>query len=281
MRALALALCLSCAVAHAAAPTEVVLVKRAGVMAYEEVAEAFREGCRVQARVVNLDAAFTPAHFSPSQLVITVGQEAFDAVKAAPGREIAVLAFHAPPAMLGPPALAPAELVLRALNAARPKLKVVGAVYGPRSKSRFDEGVEAAKRLGLELKGVEAHAGPEAVRALHALVGSVQALWLPFDSDILTPQLFQYALRLQIERGLPLAATTRQQVHSGALLAVDFDPRDEGRSAADIANSLLEGRAELERFDVTGGARIVVNADIARRLGADVAALERAGAHLE
>jgi hypothetical protein len=283
VRSLALALFVSLSSgAHAATPTEVVLVKRAGVMAYEEVAEAFREGCRVQARVMNLDRAFMPSSFGPSQLVITVGQDAFDAVKASEGREIAVLAFHAPASTLGPPAVAPPELVLRALLTARPRLKIVGVVYGKRSRHTFETARDAGKRLGLELRGVEATDGPSAVRALRGLVDSVQALWLPFDDDVLTSQLFKYALRLQIERGVPLAATTRQEVHSGALLAVDFDPRDAGRAAADIANTLLQGGTpEASHFDVTGGARIIVNRDIARRLGVDTPGLERIGAHLE
>ena len=65
--------------AQAANPTEVVLVKRAGVIAYEEVTEAFQEGCRVRARVVNLTTdPVQPMHFHPHQLVITVGQEPLD-----------------------------------------------------------------------------------------------------------------------------------------------------------------------------------------------------------
>ena len=43
-----------------AEPMSVVVVKRAGVMAYEEVAEEFAEQCRVRARVVSLGDGMAP-----------------------------------------------------------------------------------------------------------------------------------------------------------------------------------------------------------------------------
>jgi ABC-type uncharacterized transport system substrate-binding protein len=93
---------------------------------------------------------------------------------------------------------------------------------------------------------------------------------------------FQYALLLQLERGLPLAAATRQQVHSGALLAADFSPRAAGRIAAELANRYLDGLdADGAQVDLFGGARVTVNATVATRLGADVPALVRMGARLE
>lgn len=269
--------------AGAANPTEVVLVKRAGVIAYEEVTEAFQEGCRVRAHVVNLpprpDAV---ARFNAHQLVITVGQEALDAVGAVPGRHIATLAFHVPRNVLGPRASPAPELILRLLLTARPATKIVGVVYGRRSRELIAVAHAAATRLGVELRGVEVDGGPAAVRALRSMVDGIHALWLPGDTDVLTPQLFQYALRLQIERGIAVAAATRQQVHSGALLAVDFSARAAGRSAADLANQILDGRQVSDAgIDLASGARMTVNAEVARRLGTDLRALERLGARIE
>ncbi len=272
--------------AHAVVPSEVVLVKRAGVMAYEEVAEAFREGCRVRARVMSIaEERFSPLRFGPSELVITVGQEAFDAVHATPGHHIAALAFHVADTTLGPRATPAPELILRLLTTARQGLRRIGVVHGRRSRDAWKAANEAAQRLGIELRGREVEDGPAAVRALREMVDEVQALWLPADTDVITPQVFQFALRLQIEHGIPVAAATRQQVHSGALLAVDFNPRDAGRNAADLANRLLEGRAATDagsdRLDLLSGARMTVNPEIARRLGVDLPALQKLGARIE
>jgi hypothetical protein len=275
-------------------PIEVVVLKRAGVTAYEEVSEEFGERCRVRARVVSFgDEGATPARLrlGRGELLVTVGQEALDAVQGSNVRVIPTLAFHTPPGTLGPPAAPPPELVLKVLATARAGIKVVATVYGPRSETTIELARKQAERLGLQLSAKRVADGPEALRALHAMVEpppgrkspAVDAIWLPGDTDVITPQVFQYVLRVQLERGLPVAAATRQQVHSGALVAADFAPRAAGRAAANIANHFLEGRPVGEREDVElyGGARITINAQVARRLGINVAPLARMGAKIE
>jgi hypothetical protein len=274
-----------CVATVRADPMQVVLVKRAGVTAYDEVSEEFAERCRVRARVVSFGdegLRSTPA-LSPDDLVVTVGQEALDLLKRTRAHVIPTLAFHVPDGLVGPPATPSPELVLKVLAVARPAIKSVGAVYGPRSEAAIHQATRAAQRLGLLLIATRVSDGPSAVRALHRLSATVDALWLPGDPDVITPQVFQYALRLQLERGLPVAAATRQQVHSGALLAADFSPRAAGRVAADLANRMLDGRApgEAGDIDLYGGARVTVNAAVARRLEIDRAALERMGARIE
>jgi hypothetical protein len=267
-----------------AQPMQVVLVKRAGVTAYEEVAEEFAERCRVRARVISFgDDGLRATRFGADELVVTVGQEAFDAVKSTRAHLVPTLAFHTPTQVWGPPAAPHPELILKVLATARPqKIHMVGAVYGPRSDAIMKEATRAAERLGLTLLATRVSDGPEAVRALHRLSNQVDALWLPGDTDVLTPQVFQYALRLQLERGLPVAAATRQQVHSGAFVAADFSPRAAGRIAAELANRYLDGLdVDAEHVDLYGGARLTVNTAVATRLGADVAALVRMGARLE
>jgi ABC-type uncharacterized transport system substrate-binding protein len=141
---------------------------------------------------------------------------------------------------------------------------------------------EPAAALGLKLYKLRASDGPEAVRELHAAADDVDAIWLAPDLALLVPQLFQYALTLEIRRSVPLIAATRQQVKSGALLAVDADPRAVGRQAAVLVNGLLAG-APPERLQEaqTGTLEVVVNADVARRLGADMQALRALGARIE
>lgn len=275
--------------AHAeGGPTEVVVLKRAGVTAYEEVAEEFGERCRVRARVISFGdegPQGARARIGSSALLVTVGQEAFDAVRDGVNRVIPTLAFHTEGNAYGPPVAPPPELLLKVLTTARP-LKKIATVFGARSRVAAAAAQKAADRLGLELRAVQVPDGPEAVRALHKLVGEgVQAIWLLPDADVITPQVFQYALTLQLERGLPLVAATRQQVHSGALLAVDFPPRASGHAAAQVVNRLLDGRAggrpDREDMELFGGATITVNAQAARRLGADLAALDKMGAKIE
>jgi ABC transporter substrate binding protein len=265
------------------APVEVVVLKRAGVTAYEEVLEEFRERCRVRARVVSFGdegVSVASARIESADVVVTVGQEAFDAMRGTGAKLIPTLAFHTPSGVIAPPASPPPELLLRVLKTARLSVKTIGAVYGPRSEPAARAARDAAARLGVRLIATQVANGPQAVRALHALLGRVEAIWLPGDTDVITQQVFQYALALQLERGLPVAAATRQQVHAGALMAVDFSPRAAGRVAAELANRYLDG-GSAEDVDLYSGARITVNAVVARRLGVDVAALENMGAKIE
>lgn len=274
------------------APVQVVVLKRAGVTTYEEVAEEFGDRCRVRARVVSFgDDGLGPdrAGIGRGDLVVTVGQEALDAIAGAGAVVIPTLAFHIPPGLIGPPAAPPPELLLRVLRVARANIHRVGVVYGPRSQAAIDAASRAAERLGLALVAERVGDGPAAVRALHAMIdgapSAIDAIWLPGDTDVVTPQVFQYALRLQLELGIPVAAATRQQVHSGALVAVDFNPRAAGRAAANIANRLLDGKvvsvAVTDQLDLTSGARITVNAQVARRLGVDLLSLMKMGARVE
>ena len=265
---------------------QVVVVKRAGVMAYEEVAEEFGERCRVRARVVSLgDEGTQGAARSPADdLVVTVGQEALDAVHGTKARVIPTLAFETPEGLVGPPASPHPELILKVLAMARgQRIHTVGVVYGPRSATVVGAGDARRRAAGADdgdrARGVGAGGGARAARAVGARRCAVAARRHRRHHA----QVFQYALRLQLERGLPVAAATRQQVHSGALVAADFSPRAAGRIAADLANRYLEGRTaagDPSEVDWFSGARVTVNAQVARRLGVDAVGAQAHGGAL-
>ena len=147
MRAAALALALlmtAVAPAHAE-PMQVLVVKRAGVTAYEEVAEEFAERCRVRARVISFaDEGVHGLRLSSDDLVVTVGQEALDALHGTKAHVVPTLAFHAPEGLVGPPVAPHPELILKVLAMARgSKIHVVGVVYGPRSTALVNQAARA------------------------------------------------------------------------------------------------------------------------------------------
>ncbi len=305
----ALVLCaLTSGAAHATAPSEVVLLKCGETIAYQEVTEEFQERCRVQARMISIGPAGLEgvSRIGASTLVVTVGQEALDALlksleKIAPADRptvVPTLAFYHPPSdekMVGPPLSPEPDVILRTLSKVSPRLHKVGMIYGSRSESLVPIATQAAKTLGLTLEAVRVQDGPDAVRALRKLGPHVHALWLPPDSDVITPQVFQFALRLQLENGVPLLGATRQQVHSGALLAVDYSPRSAGRAAAELVNGLLDGQSANKNANRNANksanaastqqshviARITVSGQAARRLGVDLHALTEMGAQVE
>lgn len=270
-------------------PTEIVVVKRAGISAHAEVAEEFADRCRVRARVVNLvDGRVGELRrgLVAHDVVLAVGQRALDAVRGTRARVVSALVPAGAEGVISADAVPPPELALRALKAARPSLRRVGVVHGPRTDRLVAEMIGPARALGLQLVVARAADGPHAVRELHRVVEeppSVDALWLAPDLDVLTSQLFQYALTLEIERALPVAAPTRQLVRSGALLSVDADPRAVGRKAAELANRLLAGEeaAAIHASSHTSSVELIVNADVARRLGVTPGRLAALGARFE
>lgn len=263
------------------APVDIIVVKRADVPAYQVATEEFAEACRVRARVVQLDGA--PLHFRPTDIVLAVGQQALDAVRGTEARVVAALALDVPPGVLAADAVPPPEHSLRALKAARPSVRRVGVVYGPHTTTLFLKMMEPARGLGLSLVPMPAHDGPQAVRELFHHVKDIDAVWLAPDAAVITPQLFRYALTVQLRDRLPVVAVTRQQVKAGALLAVDADARAVGRQAAQLVNELLSGTpaAALAGAERTGTLELTVNAHAARRLGADERALLAMGAREE
>jgi hypothetical protein len=265
----------------------IIVVKRAGVTAYEEVAEEFADHCRVRARVLTLDDHNGPlvrAQLRRGDVVVAVGQRALDAVRGAPAHVISALAFAVPRGVIPADEQPPPEAALRALKAAKPAVRRVGVVYGPGTAKLVERVAAQARALDLELVRVHAPDGPGAIRNLRERAAEVDALWLAPDLDVLTPQLFQFALSLEIRRNLPLVAVTRQQVQSGALLAIDADPHAVGRQAADLAYQLLAGTTPASLLDTErpmSVAELTVNRDAARRLGIDEDALARLGARIE
>lgn len=267
-------------------PLEIVVVKRAGIEAHAEVAEEFADRCRVRARMVNIDEVRPEslrAQLKRSDVVVAVGQRALDAVVGSRAHVVSALAPATPRGVITADAPPLPELTLRALKAARPSIRRVGVLVGMRAGALERSIVEAAKQLGLTLLLARAADGPHAVVELRRIGGTVDALWLAPDLDVLTGQVFEYALSLEIQRAIPLAAVTRQQVKTGALLAIDADPHAVGRQAAEIVNRLLAGEDARTLADSgqTGSLELTVNADVARRLGVDTAALVALGARIE
>ncbi len=266
--------------AHA---TEVVVVRHSAVPAYQEAFDEFSERCRLPTRVVPLDSSSSgplDQRIGAARILVTFGQDALDATHGRRERRIALLAAYSQEgALLAPTTGTPTEL-LRALKIAMPRARTVGVIVGPRQEPWLVRATEAAQRSGLTMLIQRPTDGAAAVRALHKIAGQIDAIWLPPDPDVISPQVFRYALQLQLERHIALVAATRQQVHSGALLAIDFPPRSLGRAAADVINRWVERPQQDPQFPPLAST-ITVNRTAARRLSADLPALVAIGARLE
>lgn len=272
--------------AHAPAHAEgqdVVVIRHPGVPAYQELFDEFSERCRMATRVITVESSSgipLDERIGNARVLVTLGQDALDATRARKERRIAVLAAYAQEGALTAPTTGSPFELLRALKLAMPRVRTIGVVAGPRQEAWLARVTDAAHKSGITLVVERPADGPSAVRALAAIAGRIDAIWLPADPDVVTVQVFRFALQLQLERRLPVVAATRQQVHSGALLAIDFAPRALGRAAADVLNRWVEKPTQEPAFPLLLGA-LTINPTTARRLSADLPALVAIGARLE
>jgi len=163
----------------------------------------------------------------------------------------------------------PPERDLAALRSAVPGVKRVGLLFGRGS------GVPLARRAraAAEAAGIILIEAPIADlsdlhRVARDLIGKVDALWLPPDPTVATPEVFRALLDLSLAHRKPLLVFSESLVRSGALVAASPDYAWMGAQAAGLVRRIQNG----ERAGDIGvlplrRTRVVLNPATARALG--------------
>ena len=275
------------------APLPSVVVVRSGhVAAFQEVAEAFQDGCRVHVQQLQLGdggvLAVQRERLTAARVLVAVGQPAAEALAGMRAHIVYALVPDPPAGAIGSNSTAPPQDVLQALQRLKPDVKRVGVVYTQRVVTRMPAARQAAKALGLELVERPVSSGPEAISVINGLVSStppqpgadgsgpvargplIDALWLGPDPLLIDSPVTYFLIQAQLMSRVPVIASTRQLVSHGALLAVDWSPESVGRHLAWQVNHLLDDPDHLEgvaREHPITPPEAVVNVLAARRLG--------------
>lgn len=293
-RWLAIALLLYGSVANAdeqaaAGERTVIVLRQPGLRAYEEIVEELRGRIPATVRTLAtkplapLELRSWLESYRP-RLVLAIGQAAHDLARSAwTGPVVSTLAFHRlEPAAGAPhhvvPCQVPPEEVLRALRIARPRLRSVALLHGAGTSAPVTTAVANGRALGVQVLPTLARSPGEAVSRLRQVVSRVDALWLQPDLDVLTLQVFQYALVLQFRRGVALVGASRRHAAQGALLALDHSPTAIGRQAALVANQILASSQPTPSPALP--VELSLNLSTASRIGADVTRLRRRAARV-
>ena len=281
-----------------AQPPAVVLVKSASVRAVQEVAEAFSDGCRVRVQQISIgegqaEQARARELVLTARVLVAVGQPAIELMTGARGTIVYALAPDPPPGLIGTNNDATPYQVFRSLLMLLQQrhMRRIAAISSERGSHRIAAARSAARSLGIELVELSAESPGTAIRELRKLfvpmqeepeggnpIAPVDALWLGADPQLIDTQVLQFALQMQIQRQVPVVASTRQQVEFGALLAVDWDLEAVGRHLAWQVNQLLDDPQHVDlvsRPDPGGMPESVVNAHAAQRLGISVEGFRR------
>lgn len=285
----------------------IVVLRRPGLRTYERVAEEFRGRVPAEVRVL----AVRPRRSGRAErsreelrrwlratrpnLVFAIGQAAYDfASTAAPELPLlhALVFRHADSRSHGIASAPPAQAVLVAFSRARPGLRAVGVLCGPSSQKLLAPARAAADALGISLVPLRAGDPADAIQKLHRAQRALDGVWLLPDLDVLSAQVFQFAVALQYRRRIPLMGATATHVAQGALFAVDTPPATIGLRAAEVAKAWLAAGApgrphgapplrgpagEHEPQLASSALRLSLNRITAQRIGVGLRAFDALG----
>jgi putative ABC transport system substrate-binding protein len=216
-------------------------------------------------------------------LIVTVGPWAFQ-LAAAKATTIPIVYAM----VLNPPSITPAgaknitgasmnvpvESIFRIFKQLSSKNRRIGVVFNRTNTGYLMKRAEQVVRdEGLELVSREVRSPKEAIQAIDSLQEEkIQALWILPDETILTPEVIQYMVLFSFRTKVPLLGLSDRQAQMGALLSLSFgSSEDIGRQAAELANSVLEGKSpDMIPYTTARKLKLTVNLKTAEKLGIEV-----------
>jgi putative ABC transport system substrate-binding protein len=286
-----------------ASAASVAIVKSRALPAYDAAQQGFVSVVGGQARTTYYALSGDPAATrrimlqikgSAPDLVLALGTEAADQVKAALGGVPAVFAMIVDPVQSGlvsslsrpggsmtgvSLAIAPSH-TLDIIRRALPEAKRIGVIYDPAQSQRsVREMTDAARAVGLQVVARAVRSASEVPRAAEELRNSIDCLYAPVDGTVYSPQSAKFVLLFALRNGIPVVGFSANLVEAGALLALYPDYADIGRQAGYIALRVLAGEsAGSIAVAPPRKALLAINLSVERTLGLSIPQSVRKGA---
>lgn len=121
-------------------------------------------------------------------------------------------------------------------------LKSIGVLYTKETENLIPPARALAKQSGLELVAIMVETEKQIPKALDSLAKVVDGLWSVADFNIYSPQTTRFILLNTLRNGKPFMGFSKNLVESGALFGLDYDYKDIGRQAGNIACEILSGK---------------------------------------
>jgi len=266
---------LACLCSAPAPACEMAVVVSADIKPYREVLQGFREAARCGVHEVALqggDVLERIRRTSPD-VVVAIGTDAFRKVRSL--REVPLVhvmvipseAEHIRSANRSGVSmdLSPATW-LATIKRLFPGAKRVGVPYNADNTGAFvAEALRAAPEAGIELVAKSVR-GPDDVPQALAGMNAVDVLWMLPDPTVAAPPMAEHLVRYSIQHRIPIMTFSSKYLDMGAVASLDVEPRDMGRQAAELANSVPRGT-------FAGGSRyarrsvLTVNVRAAEKMG--------------
>src|SRR5262249_42717506 len=165
----------------------------------------------------------------------------------------------------------PPALELEALHGLLPQVHRIGVVTGLDQEAWLKAARAAAMHLGVVLDAVKIRRLEDLGPQVRELVARADAIWLPADPAVATPEAFRFTLEAAIAHRRPLRAFARGLVRAGALAAAEPDLHWVGERTAEAVRRILAGEraGDVPATDIRR-VRIVANLATARAIGIEL-----------
>ena len=264
----------------------VAVLRSSDLPVYTRTVEAFRRAYRDPVTEVTLAIACSGVRLasvgsSNPEIVVAVGLRAATLVRDRMPRVPMVYCMVPAPErhdlvgsrITGVSADIPPALELSLLHETAPDVKRVGVIVGRSSDAWLRLAQAAATRVGVALEVARVESIDQLGPRVRALIGHVDALWMPADADVATPEAFRFAMAEALDHRLPFFTFAPALVRAGAYAAAapDLDW---------VAGRIVEAVRRVQSGERAGDVpstevkrvKLVANLSTARALGRELPA---------
>ncbi|WP_373499502.1 ABC transporter substrate-binding protein [Desulfococcus sp.] len=137
----------------------------------------------------------------------------------------------------------PIEVQMQSITRILPSVKRIGLMFDPGNNAWFHETAERiAAAKGLSVTPIRLSSRKEISRALEAVWGKIDGLWLVPDRTIISESIVQYLIKQALLNDTPVVGYNRFFYESGAAISFVFDYGKLGEQAGRLAIERVQGR---------------------------------------
>ena len=157
--------------------------------------------------------------------------------------------------------------ILGQLKEIQPGLKRLSGLWMSPSFNQFEEPLKAAgQALGIEVSVVKVSDSEDLPALLRQVNGNADALWLPPDPLLISPENLMMLRDFSWANGIPFYGSTKGMTREGAAASVGVSFGDMGATAAEAARRLQAGE-NLPELIFPARMELTLNASAARKCG--------------
>ncbi len=140
----------------------------------------------------------------------------------------------------------PADIQFKYFQRVVGTIKRIGVLYSAETENVIAQAAVAAKQLGIKLVSLRVESEKEIPGAIDSLCRITDVLWSVADQTIYTPQSTKHIILQTLRNQIPMMAFSQTLVEAGGLFTLDFDFKDIGRQAGEIAVRVLRGTSPAD-----------------------------------